>query len=63
MTKWAVLPVAGGIYDQDPELLDKFLIIHSEINKAKEAEQKRREAEMKSKNKSSGGLGRARRNR
>lgn len=22
--KWAHLPVAGGLYDQDPDLLDKF---------------------------------------
>lgn len=51
MTKWAALPVAGGLYDQDPELLDRFLVIHSEINKAKEEEQKRHKAEMERKSK------------
>lgn len=61
MTKWAALPVAGGLYDQDPVLLDKFLVIHGEIQKAKEKEQKRREAEMKNKSKSGASPSRARR--
>lgn len=51
MTKWAALPVAGGLYDQDPELLERFLVIHSEINKAKEEEQKKHKAEMERKSK------------
>lgn len=63
MTKWAALPVAGGLYDQDPALLDKFLVIHTEIQKAKEKEQKKREAEMKSKSKGGGTLSRQRRRR
>jgi hypothetical protein len=25
--KWNHLPVEGGIYDQDPRLLDQFLVI------------------------------------
>jgi hypothetical protein len=41
--KWSHLPVAGGIYDQDPDLLDGFLIIFHERSEhdAKEAEKNR----------------------
>ena len=63
MTKWAALPVAGGLYDQDPVLLDKFLVIHGEIQKAKEKEQKAREAEMKNKSRGGQSLSRSRRRR
>lgn len=52
MTKWAALPVAGGLYDQDPELLDKFMVIHGEVGKAKEEEQKKNKSEMDRKSKS-----------
>lgn len=52
MTKWAALPVAGGLYDQDPDLLDKFLVIHSEVGKAKEEDQKKQKSEMERKSKS-----------
>lgn len=52
MTKWAALPEAGGLYDQDPVLLDKFLVIHAEIGKAKEEEQKAHKAEMERKSRS-----------
>jgi len=38
--KW-VLPVAGGLYDQDPELLDYWLIIISEKAKHDKAEHDR----------------------
>ena len=38
--KWSHLPVAGGIYDQDPDLLDGFLIIFQ-----KRSEHEAREAE------------------
>ena len=44
--KWNHLPVEGGIYDQDPVLLDRFRIIWSE--KAKHEEEERKAQERKS---------------
>lgn len=41
--RWTHLPVAGGMYDQDPELLRKFIIIFAAQAKY-EAEQRRKEA-------------------
>lgn len=38
--KWAHLPNSGGLYDQDPDLLDKFEFIFSKI-----AEQEKEEAD------------------
>jgi len=43
------LPQGGGIYDQDPEILDGFRIIQTEINKVEREEAKKQE--MKSKRK------------
>jgi hypothetical protein len=43
--KWTHLPVAGGIYDQHPKLLDDFLVI-MEID-GKVQEDKHREMERK----------------
>jgi len=40
--KWTHLPVAGGLYDQDPERLRKFSIIFAAQEKF-EAEQRRKE--------------------
>jgi hypothetical protein len=40
--EWNHLPIAGGIWDQDPELLDSFLIIWSEYAK-KQKEDERKE--------------------
>lgn len=45
--KWSHLPVAGGIYDQDPALIDGFLIIWHERAEWDKEEEKRREAERK----------------
>lgn len=45
--KWA-LPVAGGIYDQDPELLDHFMIILAEDSKHQDEEKKRRDRTTRS---------------
>lgn len=46
--KWAHLPVAGGLYDQDPALLDGFQIIFHERAEAEaEAEAKRKSEEAK----------------
>jgi hypothetical protein len=63
--KWSHLPVAGGMYDQDPDLLDKFEYIFQELGKEearKDAERKKKDdAEAaKSKNKSSSRRGRRR---
>jgi hypothetical protein len=43
--KWNHLPVAGGIYDQHPKLIDEWMILFEE--QAKE----RQRQETKSKNK------------
>jgi hypothetical protein len=43
--KWSHLPVAGGIYDQRPELMDKFQIIfqmRAEIEAKRQEEDERR---------------------
>lgn len=45
--KWAHLPVAGGIYDQDPELIDKFVYLFQELDKVEKEEQDKREAEQR----------------
>jgi hypothetical protein len=43
--KWNHLPVAGGLYDQDPDLLDKFAFIFQEVH----AEEARKDEERKKK--------------
>lgn len=48
---WCHLPVAGGLYDQHPELLNQWLQIWSAKHEVDEA--KRRQQENKSNNKSS----------
>jgi hypothetical protein len=52
--KWNHLPVAGGLYDQDPDLLDKFEFIfrkmdEEEARKQEAEESKRRQEEAKRK--------------
>ena len=47
--KWATLPVAGGIYDQSPVLLDGFMKIFSKRAEHEEQERKKSDAEMKRK--------------
>lgn len=48
--KWAHLPNAGGLYDQDPILLDRFQIIFGAITehekREREEEERKREQEM-----------------
>jgi hypothetical protein len=51
--KWAHLPEPGGIYAQNPELLDHFAIIFA----AQAKEDARREAEKNSKKNDTGTLG------
>ena len=42
--KWAHLPVRGGLYDQNPELLDGFMFIFGKRAEQQEAERKKDEA-------------------
>lgn len=47
--KWSHLPVAGGLYDQDPALLEGFQIIFAERAEfeAEQAEKRKREDESR----------------
>jgi hypothetical protein len=44
--KWSHLPVAGGIYDQHPDLIDGFRIIFAARGEHEAEEAKKRENEM-----------------
>jgi hypothetical protein len=58
--KWAHLPVAGGLYDQHPILMEKFEIIF-QLRAQKEArEQAKRDAEQRRNSRGTGGRGRRR---
>lgn len=46
--KWAHLPNAGGLYDQDPDLLDKFEYIFGEMAAHERAEEEKRKKKEKS---------------
>lgn len=43
--KWNHLPEAGGLYDQNPQLIDRFYYLFAERSKAEAAEQRKRERE------------------
>lgn len=59
--KWSHLPVAGGIYDQDPRLLDAFRYIFAERSKEQDKERRRSEREAQNaKSRQGKPLGRAR---
>ena len=45
--EWAHLPVAGGLYDQHPQLLDEWLIIFQAKAEEEAKEQERRKREAK----------------
>jgi hypothetical protein len=47
--RWAVLPVAGGLYDQHPKLLDEWSVIFEakSDHERQEAEKQKREMESK----------------
>ena len=49
--EWNHLPVAGGIYDQNPLLLDQWKVIFREVNEEKKRDQEKRERESKRKKK------------
>jgi hypothetical protein len=53
--KWAHLPNAGGLYDQNPDLLDKFSWIFGKIAEQQKAEQDKSERDARRKNSSRGG--------
>ena len=53
--KWNHLPEEGGIYNQDPDLLEGFLYIFAKRAEHEEEENKKRERE---KNRTTGGPGR-----
>lgn len=46
--KWAHLPNAGGLYDQDPDLLDQFRYIFS-ARSEHDAEERKKEENKKNK--------------
>jgi hypothetical protein len=46
--EWNCLPNSGGLFDQDPDLLDAFDIISYEVSKAEKQEQQRKERESRS---------------
>jgi len=45
--EWNHLPVTGGVYEQDPELLRRWGIIFHELDKKEEAERKKQDAQRK----------------
>jgi hypothetical protein len=46
MTQWNHLPVAGGLYDQHPKLLEEWQVIAEAKAKHEEREEKRRQDRM-----------------
>jgi hypothetical protein len=46
--KWSHLPVAGGLYDQHPRLLEEWNIIFTARNKKEEQDRKMEERKNKS---------------
>lgn len=47
MTQWNHLPVAGGLYDQHPRLLEEWDMIHQMKTQYEAAQQKREMAQHK----------------
>jgi hypothetical protein len=45
--QWNHLPVAGGMMDQNPQVLEMFEYMFTEQQKAEERKQKKKDAEMK----------------
>lgn len=45
--KWNHLPNAGGLYDQDPGLLEKFTYIFAKVNEHQEQERRRQDRESR----------------
>lgn len=55
--RWNHLPVAGGIYDQDPGLMRKFEVIFGAINRHEKAEAEKRDREAKNQQKKASARG------
>lgn len=53
--KWNHLPCAGGLYDQDPDLMDKFSVLFNLRNQHQAEEQQRQQEEMKNRTGRGGG--------
>lgn len=53
--KWSHLPVAGGLYDQSPVLLEQWRYIFSERNKYQAEQDAKRDAESKAASRNKGG--------
>lgn len=49
--KWSHLPAAGGLYDQDPVLLERFRVIFQKRAEHELEQQKQREKEQQQKSK------------
>lgn len=47
--KWNHLPGSGRLYDQDPLMIDKWLVIWSERSKHQERERRAQESRSKAK--------------
>jgi len=58
--KWSHLPNAGGLYDQDPDFIEKMQHLFSERNEHQRKEQEEQRRKMESK-KSTGPVKRPRR--
>ena len=54
--KWSHLPVDGGLYDQDPDLLDKFEYMFQKIaeEEKRKADEGKRKAEAEQRKNSRG---------
>ena len=46
--KWAHLPVAGGLYDQDPRLLDRWRVIFQRRSEYEEEKERLRQSKERS---------------
>lgn len=58
--RWNHLPVAGGLYDQHPQLLEEFNLIFAAKARKEERERKEQERKMEAKQRSGVGRRRAR---
>jgi len=53
--KWSHLPVAGGLYDQHPELLEQWRFIFAKRGEYEAEQERKREAERAKKSPGGGG--------
>lgn len=54
--KWNHLPVAGGLYDQHPQLLEEFEVIFAAKARKEEQERKDQEKKAEAARRKSGGM-------